>query len=108
MISIDMVLRVLSRGLEIVGAVIIIGGAVHALWLFVAGIIGVRAHATIDSIRIELGRAIVLAIEFLMAADIISTIITPTYYEIGILACLVVIRTILTFFLNQELTVITQ
>ena len=60
-------------------------------------------NTPIDYIRLELGRSIALSLEFFVAADIIRTIVTPDYYQIGILSILVVVRTILTYFLRQEL-----
>jgi uncharacterized membrane protein len=42
-------------------------------------------------------------LEFLIAADIIHTIVEPTLKELAILGGIVVIRTIISFFLGREL-----
>lgn len=94
----------LTTILDIIGVIIIVGGAGHALLQYLLGILDKGPALGIDQMRLELGRSIVLAVEFLLAADIIKTIITPNYYEIGMLGALVIIRTILTYFLNEELS----
>ena len=63
----------------------------------------VRNHQKIDnSIRLELGLCLALALEFLLAADILSTAISPTWQDIGILAAISGIRTFLNYFLERE------
>lgn len=55
------------------------------------------------SIRSKLGSALSLSLELLIGADILKTAIAPTWNEIGMLASVVVIRTVLNYFLNQEI-----
>lgn len=57
----------------------------------------------INEIRLNLGRVLILGLEFIIAADLIGTTITPDYYALGILAIIVVIRTLLSYTLNKEL-----
>ena len=57
----------------------------------------------VNRIRLELGHGIILGLEFIVAADIIESIAKPNYYDIGMLAILVLIRTFLNYFLNMEL-----
>lgn len=59
--------------------------------------------AIINTIRLTLGRVLILGLEFIVAADLIGTTTTPDYYAVGLLACIVIIRTILTFSINREL-----
>ncbi|MDY7003992.1 MAG: DUF1622 domain-containing protein [Cyanobacteriota bacterium] len=54
-------------------------------------------------IRLNLGISLVLALEFLLAADIVGTAISPTWSDIGRLAAIAGIRTFLNFFLEKEL-----
>ena len=56
---------------------------------------------TLDLIRLDLGRTIVLGLEFIVASDVIETTTTPDYYALGILSILVVIRTFLSYFLKS-------
>ncbi|MFN2527324.1 MAG: DUF1622 domain-containing protein [Candidatus Baltobacteraceae bacterium] len=54
--------------------------------------------------RLRLGRAILLGLELLVAADIIRTVaVTPTLQSAGVLGIIVVIRTFLSFSLEVEL-----
>ncbi len=55
--------------------------------------------------RKELGRTLLLTLEFLIASDIIFTVATEkTYASLGMLGLLVLIRTFLSFALEVELS----
>lgn len=55
--------------------------------------------------RQQLGRAILLGLEFLVAADIIRTVaVTPTLRSVAVLGGIVLIRTFLSFSLELEIT----
>jgi uncharacterized membrane protein len=94
-----------ARGIEVVGvAIIVLGGLVatlHYLWqLLRTG----RSAAVYHAYRASLGRAILLGLEFLVAADIIGTVaVEPTLENLGVLAVIVLIRTFLSFSLEVEI-----
>ena len=54
-------------------------------------------------IREHLGFYLLLALEFLIAVDVIETLLHPDWKELGILAGLVVLRTMMSFSLHWEL-----
>lgn len=56
-----------------------------------------------DMLRHHLGSYLLLGLEFVIAADIVHTIIKPTLEEVAILGAIVAIRTILDFFLSREI-----
>ncbi|MDY0296692.1 MAG: DUF1622 domain-containing protein [Acidobacteriota bacterium] len=56
-----------------------------------------------ESVRHQFGSYLLLALEFMIAADIIGTVIHPTVEEIAILASIVVIRTVISHFLEKEI-----
>lgn len=56
-----------------------------------------------EEIRLTLGMWLVLALEFALAADILRSTIAPTWDEIGKLAAIIALRTILNFFLAKEI-----
>lgn len=56
-----------------------------------------------EEVRLRLGRWLVLALEFQVAADILRTAVAPTWNEIGQLASVIVLRTALNFFLQKEI-----
>jgi len=57
----------------------------------------------VSVIRRNFGNYLLLGLEFLIAADIIQTIITPTLEELAILGGIVIVRTVLNYFLNKEI-----
>ena len=56
-----------------------------------------------EALRLELGRSLALALEFLLGADILRTAVEPSWDEIARLAAIAAIRTGLNFFLQREL-----
>ncbi|MDQ0360823.1 DUF1622 domain-containing protein [Breznakia pachnodae] len=54
-------------------------------------------------IKNQLASYILLSLEILIAADIIETIVSPTLTDIALLAATVVIRTVISYFLNKEI-----
>ena len=54
-------------------------------------------------IRQHLGYYLLLGLEFLIAVDVIETLMHPDWKEFGILAGLVVLRTLMSFSLHWEL-----
>jgi len=56
-----------------------------------------------EDVRLRLGRWLAVALEFLLAADILRTAVAPTWDEIGKLAAIAALRTLLNYFLQQEI-----
>ncbi len=56
-----------------------------------------------NEIRFTFSRYLVMALEFELAADIIGTAISPTWDQLGKLAVIAIIRTLLNYFLQLEL-----
>ena len=54
-------------------------------------------------IRLHLGTYLALGLDFQLGADILATAVTPTFEEVQLLAAIVVIRTVLNYFLSKEL-----
>ncbi len=93
----------IARGLEIIGVVTIAVGAAIALirFIFSMQLITPRSYKIL---RQELGKAILLGLEILVAADIIATVVTePTMQRVLILGVVVLIRTFLSLSLEVEL-----
>jgi uncharacterized membrane protein len=64
-----------------------------------------RQHPVYTQFRRLLGRAILLGLELLVAADIIRTVaVTPTLESVAVLGAIVLIRTFLSFSLELEIT----
>ncbi|MGD1704636.1 DUF1622 domain-containing protein [Dapis sp. BLCC M229] len=67
-----------------------------------------KLFASEGTIRLELGISLVLALEFLLAADIVGTAISPSWSDIGKLTAIAGIRTFLNFFLEKEIKELQQ
>ncbi len=57
-----------------------------------------------EQLRRHLGFYLLLGLEFLVAADIIETLMSPTLEHLAILGGIVVIRTVISYGLNWELS----
>ena len=57
----------------------------------------------IRKLRAVFGTYLLLGLEFLIASDILKTVLEPTLNELAILGGIVVLRTILSVFLNREI-----
>jgi len=93
--------------MEILGIFMIIGLAVYALAYGTTRLFKQDETRTspFDEVRQNLGRGILLGLEFLVAADIIYTVVIDlTFKTVGVLATIVLIRTFLSFTLDVELT----
>jgi uncharacterized membrane protein len=95
----------IAKVIELSGVAIIVGGLLFAAANFVWE--GVRSRSwrlAYDEFRSNLGRGILLGLELLVGADIISTITSPlTIESAGLLAGIIVIRTFLSFALETEI-----
>lgn len=89
--------------MEVAGIVAMLGGAGVALYLSLG--LRERGGAVVyRSFRQGLGKAILLGLELLVAADIIRTVShMPSLDEIAVLGIIVLIRTFLSFTLQVEL-----
>jgi uncharacterized membrane protein len=56
-----------------------------------------------ETSRLRLGQWLSLALEFALASDIVRTAVAPNWDDIGKLAAIMALRTILNYFLEREL-----
>lgn len=92
-------------------AIELTGVATIVIGVLVTGVLAARdlrrgpAEAIFRSVRQHLGRAILLGLELLIAADIIDTITEdPSLGRVFVLAVIVLIRTFLSFTLELEIS----
>lgn len=101
----DAHVNIIVQAIEIAGiAVIVLGGLMATFW-FLRELWRTRAaEPSFHAYRSNLGRAILLGLEFLVAADIIGTVaVDPTLLSLAVLAGIVLIRTFLSFSLEVEI-----
>lgn len=93
-----------GRAVEAFGIVVIVIGAIVATVVFLSHRRG-NFDEAYRRYRQHLGHAILLGLEFLVAADIIGTVaVEPSFYNLGVLAIIVAIRTFLSFTLELEVS----
>ncbi len=83
------------------GALITIYGGLFALFRIIQREI-LKQPIKYNDIRLNFTNKIVFGLEFFIAADILTTLIAPSQEELILLGAVVVIRTILGYFLEKE------
>lgn len=99
------IIAVIGYAIEAVGVLIILAGALLATARTLSSWKRENSEIRYRNFRTSLGRSIILGLEFLIAGDIIRTVIvSDTLENIAILALIIVIRTFLsmTLFLEVE------
>ena len=86
--------------LELIGIIIIIVGSCRALIRLIENTFKKKAF----HIVVDLGKALSLALEFKMGAEIIKTVIIHNLEELAILGIVIVIRALLAFIIHWEIT----
>ena len=92
----------LKLAVEAVGAAVVGFGALSTAAIYALSLLGIRKRSNTE-IRLLLGRYLALGLEFQIGADILGTAVAPTFAEVKILAAIVVIRTVLNYFLSKEI-----
>ncbi|MEA2390100.1 MAG: hypothetical protein QOK31_209 [Solirubrobacteraceae bacterium] len=88
---------------EGIGALIIALGVLGSFAAYVMSEVRMRPRSY-ESLRLGLGRFLALGLEFQLGADILSTAVSPSWSEIGKLGAIAGIRTLLNYFLAQDLS----
>lgn len=89
---------------EMSGALVIAVAVARALLGYLPHIFGSDRNDTYkEDLRLQLGKSLALALEFEVAADILKTAVAPTLAVIAQLAGIIVLRTLLNYFLEREL-----
>ncbi len=103
-VSIIHVLHWLSTTVQVVGVSAIVAGALIATTSFARHGFMSGWQEALRQYRANLGRGILLGLEFLVAADIIETVaVTPTVQSLSVLGLIIVVRTLLSFALGVEI-----
>lgn len=100
------VLLWIQHSISFAGIIVISTGVIRAIYQYACYLISKKTQKSeinINKIRLDLGRVLVLGLEFIVAADLIGTTTAPDYYSVGIVAAIVAIRTLLSFTLNREI-----
>lgn len=94
----------ISLGVEIIVVLLIAFGAIEAFLRLLRPLFGGPAtHGYRKAIWIRFGMWLLLGLEFELAAEIVQTVISPTWVDLGKLASIAVIRTFLNYFLEKDI-----
>jgi uncharacterized membrane protein len=96
-----------SFGIGVLGVLVIVFGVLCGLVRFIRAEFSAARGLSVDDerkrLRHVLGYYLLLGLEFLIAADIIDTLMKPQPQEMIVLGAIVTIRTVISYSLNGEL-----
>jgi len=100
------VLHVIVEVIDIIGVLILLFGFVKIFLKYLKTEFKNIAHTPfrkLQGIRCEMGIYILLGLDFLIVSDIIQTILNLSIHEIIKLSVLILLRTIISYFLGKEI-----
>ena len=100
----------LAAGTEIAAALVIAGAVIRGIITYLRQFFS-RSRQHFDStdlIRLQLGRVLALGLELTVASDILRTAVAPTRQDILNLGAIVLLRTLLNYFLEREIGQVEQ
>lgn len=98
------VIEYTSWALELAAAAVVIVGTAQALWIYIMKSVCSKCRLAHHARgRLRLGHALSLALELLIAADVLKTVLDPSWTELGQLGAIVLIRTVLNYFLILDM-----
>jgi uncharacterized membrane protein len=96
-------IELVAQGIEVLAVVIILGGIIYGIGRYFFHQ-RQQADDAYRRFKEKIGKALLLGLEFLVAADIIRTVaLSPTLQNIAVLGVLVLIRTFLSWSLVVEI-----
>jgi len=104
--TIHNILQVVILTISGLGAAVVVWGVVEAVVAFVGLKFSSAREDPVsksETIRQHLGAHLLLGLEIFIAADIISSAVSPSWEKVGMLVAIVGVRTILSYFLRMEL-----
>ena len=93
----------ISHGLEIISALVVAMALVLLVKDFLLSQLFTGIKITGLQARVKFGGTVALALELLLGADVLATAVSPSWDDLGKLASIALIRTILNYFLAREL-----
>ncbi len=96
----------LAAGAEIAAAIVIGFGIIRGIVDYLSQSLSRSRRQHVDAtelVRLKLGRVLTLGLEFTVASDILRTAVAPTRQDIVNLGAIVLLRTLLNYFLEREI-----
>lgn len=92
-----------SHGVEVMAAIIIGIAVIKTLVNYIFLLKSNIQKKSKEIIRLEFGSSVAVSLELLLGADVLATAVAPSWNDIGKLAAIAIIRTLLNYFLGKEL-----
>ena len=93
----------ISHAVEILAALIIGIAVLKTSYNYFSVFKSPRSNMTKEEIRVRFGSSVAVSLELLLGADVLATAVSPSWDDIGKLAAIAIIRTLLNYFLEREL-----
>ena len=95
----------IALGLESIAVIVVAVGSIDAAGRIFIGLVRQSTtHYDGKMIWRHYGMWLLLALEFELAADIVTSVIAPTWQDLGELAAIALIRTFLNYFLEKDVS----
>lgn len=103
-VLLESIMRYAAGAAELAAAVVVTVGMVQAIWIYLVKNVCTRCelHQHVKG-RLRLGHSLSLALELLIGADILKSALDPSWTELGQLGAIVLIRTVLNYFLLWDM-----
>ena len=102
--EVTQVISIAGYAIEAVGVLVVVAGSCISSCAFLRSYRTLPEGVAYKSYRRQLGRSIILGLEFLIAGDIIRTVVVAdTFENVAILGLIILIRTFLSVTLHLEI-----
>ena len=97
-------LQAIVLAISVLGTLVVCWGVLESVIAFVRLKVSApeNAVAASETVRQHLGAHLLLGLEIFIAADIITSVLSPSWQKVGILIAIVAVRTVLSYFLRME------
>lgn len=106
------ILEIISMIISVISVSVVIYGTIIAFASFLLNeskrFVGTYTVHKLRLLRADLGTYLLLGLELLIASDILKTIVEPGLDELMILGGIVLLRTVLSYFLDREIRLLEQ
>src|SRR5215471_4192328 len=92
-----------SHAVEILAAVIIGIAVIKTLLNYFSFLKSAGPKISKEEIRVQFGSSVAVSLELLLGADVLATAVAPSWDDIGKLAAIAIMRTLLNYCLEREL-----
>jgi uncharacterized membrane protein len=96
----------IAQAVDITGAFIMIWGFLMAVYGFIHALLRkgeAERFRCLQKVRCNLGIKLVFALELMIISDLLQSIVSRSMEDLLMVGALVVIRTVISFFLNKEI-----